>query len=145
MKPVMVGNPPNNRLRIGFVAKTDIKKGEELFFDYGIRDSSIPWLVTDAKKIGTTMESLVTDDKKIGTTTVDLQSSEQPPKPSKRRVFRRIKKDCPIPNCHSKQLERLSCHLKVTHRIKNEVQRKKWLQKAKEVVKYNHLYLKLCK
>ena len=121
MKPVMIGNPPDNRLRIGFVAKTTIKKGEELFFDYGIRDSAIPWLVSDAKKIGTTVTEL----------------SEQSI-PSKKRVYQRIRKDCPIPNCKSKQLLRLSCHLRVTHKIKNKVQRRKWLQKAKEVA--NHIY-----
>lgn len=35
MKPVMVGDPPSQRLRIGFVARRDITKGEELFLTTG--------------------------------------------------------------------------------------------------------------
>lgn len=52
MKPVMIGD----KLRIGFVALKAIKKGEELFFDYGIRGEGILWQNTNAKKIATTMQ-----------------------------------------------------------------------------------------
>ena len=51
-RPVRIGTQTNGRLRIGLVAKCQILKGQELFFDYGIKDESIPWLKTDAKKIG---------------------------------------------------------------------------------------------
>jgi len=44
MKPVMIGD----KLRIGFVALKAIKKGEELFFDYGIRGEGILWQNTNA-------------------------------------------------------------------------------------------------
>ena len=53
MKPVMVGDPPSQRLRIGFVARWGIKTGDELFFNYGIRDRELPWLKTNAKKAAT--------------------------------------------------------------------------------------------
>ena len=43
MQPVMIGEPPNGWLRIGFVAKRDKVLGEELFFDYGIKyDPDLP-------------------------------------------------------------------------------------------------------
>ena len=59
MPPVITGNPPNSKLRIGFVAKTPIKYGEELFFDYGIkREAGLEWIGTDANKIGTTLQKL---------------------------------------------------------------------------------------
>ena len=51
-KPVWIGTQTNGWLRIGLVAKCHILRGQELFFDYGIKDDSIPWLKTDAKKIG---------------------------------------------------------------------------------------------
>ena len=46
MQPIFVAG----KVRIGFVAKTTICKGDELYFDYGIRRKDIVWLTTDAKK-----------------------------------------------------------------------------------------------
>ena len=56
MKPVMMGIPPKRRLRIGLIAKSHFKSGTELFFDYRIKDKDFPWLNSDAKKIGTTID-----------------------------------------------------------------------------------------
>ena len=56
MHPVMIGKPPQRRLRVGLVAKCHIKSGEELFYNYGIKDQRIPWLKSDAKKIVTTLD-----------------------------------------------------------------------------------------
>ena len=47
MKPVRIGE----RYRIGFVAKHNIREGDELFYHYGINDPEIPWLISDAKKM----------------------------------------------------------------------------------------------
>lgn len=59
MPPVMIGEPPNGSLKIGFVAKHDIAYGEELFFDYGLKSHpDFPWIGTDAKQIGTTLQIL---------------------------------------------------------------------------------------
>jgi len=55
MPPVTLGEPPNRRLHIGLVATCFIKAGMELFFDYGIK-GDYPWLKSDAKKIGVTIE-----------------------------------------------------------------------------------------
>lgn len=53
MQPVLTGG----RLRMGFVARRDIKYGEELFFHYGLKsDPDLPWITTDAKKISTTLQ-----------------------------------------------------------------------------------------
>jgi len=51
MKPVMVGSPENQRPRIGFVARKNIKKGEELFYHYGVDlpQDEFPWIRTDAR------------------------------------------------------------------------------------------------
>lgn len=51
MRPVVTGMEDHRRLRIGFVAKNTIEKGDELFYDYGIRDKDLPWTVSDAKKM----------------------------------------------------------------------------------------------
>ena len=55
MQPVTLGKPPKSQLRIGLVAKNDIKEKQELFFDYGISGDQ-PWLRSDAKKIGITLD-----------------------------------------------------------------------------------------
>ena len=49
MQPVIVGELSEKRLWIGFIVKHRIEKGVELFYDYGIRDKDIPWLISDAR------------------------------------------------------------------------------------------------
>jgi len=51
MRPVFAGVGTKRKLRVGFTAACHIKKGEELFFDYGIRDKELPWTFTDAKNL----------------------------------------------------------------------------------------------
>ena len=46
MKPIFI----NGKLRIGLSAQRDIKCGEEFYFDYGVRDKEIPWLITKPTK-----------------------------------------------------------------------------------------------
>jgi len=59
MLPVEIGEPPDRELRVGFVAKRDIKYGEELFFNYGIKPSKdFPWVSTDANKVATTLQEI---------------------------------------------------------------------------------------
>ena len=55
----MIGEPPHLQLRIGFVARKDIAYGEELFFHYGLKSHpDFPWITTDAKKIGITLQKI---------------------------------------------------------------------------------------
>ena len=54
MPPVKIGVSPKSQLNIGFAAKTNIQAGEQLFFDYGIKDPDLPWHSTNAKKVATT-------------------------------------------------------------------------------------------
>ena len=56
MKPMMVGDPPSQRLRIGFVARQDIEMGEGLFFKYGVKDKHLPWLATSPKQVATRLQ-----------------------------------------------------------------------------------------
>ena len=51
-QPLMI----KGKLKIGLVARSFIKKGEELFFDYGVRDKDLPWLKTDAREVGVTLD-----------------------------------------------------------------------------------------
>ena len=58
MPPIMIGRHAHEKekLRIGFVAKHDISKGDELFWDYGLNDKSFPWMSSNAKLIGTKLQ-----------------------------------------------------------------------------------------
>ena len=59
MPPVPIGKPTKDNLKIGFVAKKDIAHGNELFFDYELKtDPDFPWITTNAKDIGTSLEKL---------------------------------------------------------------------------------------
>ena len=126
MPPVMVGEPPNNHLQIGFVA-TSINAGEELFYNYGIKDPEIPWLNTDAKKISTTLKALNSPQ-------LQVQSAPtfKTPKPRPRPAPKRVARKCPIPGCKTiRPLVKLADHIRVIHPEYDETQRHLWLQKAR--------------
>ena len=110
-KPVYM----TGRLRIGFVAKRNIVAGEELFYDYGIRDKEIPWLISDAKAM-------------VQTNT----------KPAAAHTKNRLKLKCPIRDCPSQQLKKdgfvkLSQHLKQYHLIEDQGQRQNLCADARQV------------
>jgi len=119
MKPMMVGDP--SKLRIGFVARRDISKGKEQFFDYGIKCAELPWLDTDAKEIGTISEN-VEETPRIITNK------------GKARKPNRIPKDCPIPGCGVTSLFKIADCIRCVHKISDSTERRKWLDKAKEVL-----------
>ena len=69
MPAVNIGEPPKSQLKIGFVIKRNIEAGEELFWNYGIKDPDLTWHSTDAKKVATTLQTLAIPapkDKSIG-------------------------------------------------------------------------------
>ena len=39
------------KYRVGFLASRDILQGEEITWDYGVRDEDIPWLAKPARKV----------------------------------------------------------------------------------------------
>ena len=109
MKPVFM----TDRLRIGFVAKRNIQAGEELFYDYGVRDQEIPWLISDEKAMVRTKS-----------------------KPA--AVKNRVKLKCPIRDCPSQQLKsdgfvKLGQHLKQYHQIEDQGQRRNLCDDARQV------------
>ena len=61
---IMVGESLSQRLRIGFVARQSIARGEELFFNYGVKDKNLPWLTTNAKEVATTLKAVQSASKK---------------------------------------------------------------------------------
>ena len=118
MKPVMMAG----RLRIGFVAKRNISKGEELFYDYGVRDKDIPWLVSDGKAMANTKQMKPTQDQPAA-----AHSTKN-----------RLKLKCPIKDCPSQQLRddgfvKLSQHLKQFHGIEDQGQRQNLCANARQV------------
>ena len=121
-QPVKIGEPPNDQLRIGFVAKRDVKAGEELFFNYGIKDADLPWLATDAKKITTTL-----------TLPLPQMQSAISTRPKPRPPPKRVPRKCPIPGCKTTQpLMKLADHIRLLHPEYNQTQRHIWLQKARK-------------
>lgn len=118
MKPVFI----EGRLRIGFVAKRHIKAGEELFYDYGVRDKEIPWLISDGKAMA--QETCKIKDK--------------PAKKTRRKL------KCPIKDCLSQQrkpdgFQKLSQHIKQYHHINDEAEREQLCAIAKQVCIHSHI------
>ena len=72
-------------LQIGFVAKYDIKEWEELFYDYGVLDKDIPWLVNDGRQCHM------------------MQPSVTNPAQQKKVHKERVRLNCPIQDCISQE------------------------------------------
>ena len=106
MKPICI----NGSLRIGLVAKRDISHGEELFFDYGIRDKEIPWLITKPKKSKTKVT----------------------PKQKRKRKY------CIFDWCDTKRLK-LRQHLRQYHKISDNAELEKLCRNPRRVRKI-HMY-----
>ena len=110
MPPIPIGN--QKKLQIGCVAKRNITQQEELFFDYGIQDSKIPWFKSDTRRISTVYSSL---------------SPEPPTSTSLKKPYKRKRSDCTIDGCYPEKLLKLSDHLKQVHKILDAAERKKLL------------------
>lgn len=106
------------RLRIGFVAKCNIKAGEELCYNYGVRDKEIPWLISNGKA---------------------MVSQPEPSKtPAAAKKTTRLRLLCTIKGCSSRQLKpdgllKLRQHLKQYHRMADEAQIDQLYAYAKQV------------
>ena len=108
IKPIRIGE----RLRIGFVAKCNIRQGDELFYDYGVRDEEIPWLVSNAKV---------------------LQCSK-----TNKKLKNRVRLNCPVKHCISQQRSsagfvKLSQHLMQYHCITDRATQEKLCADARQV------------
>jgi len=44
-------NKNYSKLRVGLIAVRNIRKDEELVFEYWIRGKELPWTIADAKKL----------------------------------------------------------------------------------------------
>ena len=117
MQPAIIGEPLKSQLKIGFVAKREIGVGEELFFDYGIKDPDIPWTNTDAKKIATTLMPQM-----------QTTATKKPRPPAKRK-----KLDCIIPGCETTNVSKLADHIRNLHPNYATKERHDWLRKARSV------------
>ena len=126
MQPVMVGEPPQNQLKIGFVAKQNISFGEELFFDYGIKhDPDFPWLTTDAKKVATTLQVLQSAQTVRSMSPISKSRRSRPP-------AKRVRRSCPIPGCTTRNVLKLADHIRVQHPQYSQAERHMWLQEARK-------------
>lgn len=76
----------NGRKRVAIMATRDISQGEELLYDYGIRDAALPWSNSDGK--------------------------EQPPQ---KKGAVRIRRPCPVLGCAAHVLK-LPQHIKTCHK-----------------------------
>ena len=86
MNPVMIGGN-KKRLRIGFVAKQMIKRGDELFYDYGVRDKEIPWLTSSRGQPQVASRSAATAISRSPSPSYPTKASAKP---------KRTVRDCPI-------------------------------------------------
>ena len=118
MKPIRI----EERLRIGFVGRHDIKEGEELCYDYGVRDKDIDWLISDGRAM----------------THEPKPSPEPKPGPAQKKKANRIRLKCPLQGCLSQERKadgfvKLGQHLKQYHGIEDTAQRDKLCDDVRQV------------
>lgn len=106
------------KYRVGFLTTTDVKKGDELFYDYGVSSSGIPWLRKDPPL------------------TLSSDSESEHERMYNRSKYRKYKR-CPIAGCDSKPQKKLSNHLTYKHPRLTKQERKAALSTA-TVVPQNH-------
>ena len=92
------------KLRMGFMSIRDIEDGEELAWDYGVRDKEIPFLskgrLEEGRVVGGVSEEL---NEEVVVTKKDP--------PRRRYVF------CPVKGCGSPPLQKMPQHLRQYHKL----------------------------
>ena len=94
---------------MGFLSLRDIEDGEELAWDYGVRDKEVPFLskgrLEEGRVVGGVTGEVARKDSKKGP-------------PSRRYVF------CPVEGCGAPPLKKMPQHLQQYHKLAEaEVQR----------------------
>jgi len=114
MPPVQIEEPPDEELRVGFVAIRDIKYGEDLFFNYGIkalngRQKGGNYLRSDRQQV-----HLLDHDTHQFDSTLRPRSPMKPRK-KKRKPANRTVMECSVPGCLTRNVSKLVDYIGVLH------------------------------
>ncbi|KAH9524618.1 hypothetical protein Btru_027359 [Bulinus truncatus] len=72
--PIILDLSGNGKPRIGAYALRDIRKGEEIVFDYGVRDGDIPWLRNKKAGFYTNLDSSEEEEERTPNITMRISS-----------------------------------------------------------------------